>query len=393
MKNKVFKITIILFLAVLGLNAQEEKKVHVKIIKNIDGEITKVDTVFEGSKHEGVYFFSDGELDESKLDSILEKFDIKDKDGFKVIGFKEGEIDTDSAKHIWVSVDSDVHVKDGKSGKHVIVKMSDGKEIIESTDHFTILHSDSLNIVKEYIINSDDEDVYLTKEGNKKVVIKSSGNSGTYVWTMDDDNKELITITEEMKLHEGHEGTVNVFVTTSGDEDISKTSEVFITKGDSKSKTIELYIDEDESGSEVKVVDVEGMMEIAGENVKITKYKTDDGKIVIKAVISEDDCAKTDEKDLVKLGLNDKVKLKVKKLEIKFDQADRILNIEFELEEKESTIVKVYNKEGEEVFSEKVKKFEGNYKGEVDLSKEGEGAYYLKISQGDKSFTEKVIKK
>ncbi len=393
MKSKVFKITIILLLSVLCLNAQEEKKVHVKILKNIDGKITKIDTVFEGSEHEGIYFFSDEDFDELKLDSILEKLDIKHKDGFKVIGFKDVEIDADSVKHIWVSVDSDVHVEGEKSREHVIVKISDGAEVIDCTDHFIILGSDSLKIVKEYIVNSKGEDIYVTKKGDKKVIIKSSGKSDSYVWTTDSADFEVITITEDMKLHKGDEGTVNVFITTSDDEDITTTSEIIIKKGDSKSKTIELYIDENESGSEVKIIELEEKLEKIGENVKITKYKTDDGKIVIKAEISEGDCAKTDEKELEKLGLNDKVKLNVKKLEIKFDKADRILKIEFELEEKELTFVKVFNNKGEEVFSEKIKKFDGNYKGKVDLSKKEEGAYYLKISQGEKSFTEKVIKK
>ncbi len=393
MKNKVFKITIILLLSVLCLNAQEEKKVHVKIIKNIDGEVTKIDTVFEGSEHEGIYFFSDKDLDELKLDSILEKFDIKDKDGFKVIGFKDGELNADSVKHIWISVDSDMHIKDGKSEEHVIVKMKDGKAIIDCTDHITILGSDSVKIVKEYIVNSEGEDIFVTKKGDKKVIVKSSDKSDSYVWTTDSADFEVITITQDMKLHKGDEGTVNVFVTKSDDEDITTISEITIKKGDKHSKTIELYIDEDESGSEVKITELEEKLKKAGENVKITKYKTDDGKIVIKAEISEGDCTKTDEKELEKLGLNDKVKLNVKKLEIKFNKEDRILNIEFELEEKELTFVKVFNNKGEEVFSEKVKKFDGNYKGKVDLSKKEEEAYYLKISQGEKSFTEKVIKK
>jgi len=294
MKNKVFKITVILLLSALCIKAQEEKKVHVKIIKNIDGEITKLDTVYEGSEHEGIYFFSDGDLDELKLDSILEKFDIKDKDGKKVLHFKSGELDVDSTKQIWVSVDSDVHVEGEKSGEHVIVKISDGAKVIDCTDHFTLLHSDSLKIVKEYIISSDSEDVYLTKEGNKKVVIKSSGKSDSYVWTTDSADLELITITEDMKLHKADEGTVNVFVMTS-DDDI-EASEIINKKGDKKSKTIELYIDVDGEDSEVKIKELEKKLEKAGGDVKITKYKTDDGKIVIKAIITDEECIKTDKK-------------------------------------------------------------------------------------------------
>ncbi len=296
MKNKVFKITVILLLSALCLNAQEEKKMHVKVIKNIDGEVTKLDTVFEGSEHEGVYFFSDGEFDESKLDSILEKYDVKDKDGKKVLHFTSEDLDADSAKLIWISVDSDVKVIDGKSGEHVVVKISDCDEAIESTDHFTILDSDSLEIVKEYIIKSEGENVFVTKECDKKVIVKSSGKSGNYVWTTKEGDAEVITITEDMILEEGEEGTVNVFVTTSDDEDI-EASEIIIKKGDSKSKTIELYIDVDEEDSKEKIKKLEKKLEKAGGNVEITKHKTEDGKIVIKAIITEEECSKSKKKE------------------------------------------------------------------------------------------------
>ena len=393
MKNKFLKITVILLLSVLCLNAQEKKKIHVKVLKDIDGETTIIDTVFEGSEQEGIYFFSDKDFDKHELDSIKKTFHIKDKDGISVISIKNGEIDSDSLKHIWVSVDSDVHMEKANSKEHVIIKMSDGGELIESTDQFTILDTDSLKIVKEYIVNSKGKNIYVSKKGNNKVVIKSSGKSDSFIWTTDSSDYEVINVTEKMMLKEGDEGTVNVFITKSDDENIETASEVIIKKGDTKAKTIELYIDDDGEGSEVKITELEEKLEKVGENVKITKYKTDDGKIVVKAVISDEECTKTDEKELKKLGLEDKANLKVKSFEIDYDQADEILKIEFETEEKEPTIIKVYNNKGEEVFSEKVKKFNGKYKGEVDLSDEGEGAYYLKISQGEKSFTEKVIKK
>lgn len=293
MKNKILRITVVLLLSVLCLNAQEKKKVHVKIVKDIDGETTTIDTVFEGSEHEGIYFFSDEEFDKHKLDSILKMFHIKDNDGTSVISLKDRHIHTDSLKQIWVSVDSDVYIEGEKSGEHVIVKISDGAEVVDCKNHFTILDSDSIKIVKEFIIKSDGEDVFLTKEGNKKVVIKSSGKSSAYFLTMDGD-KELITITEDMNLEKGKEGTVNVFVTISDDEDAK--SEVIIKKIDGKSKTIELYIDEDGENSEVKIIELEEELKNAGENVKITKYKTDDGELVIKAVISEEESTKKDKK-------------------------------------------------------------------------------------------------
>jgi phosphotransferase system HPr-like phosphotransfer protein len=296
MKNKVLKITVILLLSVLSLNAQEEKKVHMKIVKEVNGEVTTIDTIIEKSDHEGIYFFSDDELDKSKLDSILIKYDIKDKDGKKVLSFTSEDFDTDSANHIWVSVDSDVKMVDGKSGEHVIVKISDGDDCIKTKDHFTILSSDSLEIVKEITINADGEDIYVTKEGDKKVIIKSSGKSSNYVWTVDDDDAEVITLTEKIILEDDEEGTVNVFVTTSDDEDVNVNSDVIIKKVDGKSKTIELYIDADGEDAEAKIKELEKKFKKSGEDVKITKHKTDDGEIMIKVSINEKEESKKDKK-------------------------------------------------------------------------------------------------
>ncbi|MCD4698129.1 MAG: T9SS type A sorting domain-containing protein [Bacteroidales bacterium] len=44
-----------------------------------------------------------------------------------------------------------------------------------------------------------------------------------------------------------------------------------------------------------------------------------------------------------------------------------------------------------EVYSETIKNFEGKYKGEIDISSEDSGTYFLKIEQGNKIGTRKII--
>jgi len=70
-----------------------------------------------------------------------------------------------------------------------------------------------------------------------------------------------------------------------------------------------------------------------------------------------------------------------------------VFNIEFEIENKENTILKVYNEKGKTVYNDKIKRFDGFYLKAIDITKEDSGVYFIKIIQGDKSITKKVLKK
>jgi len=376
MKNKILLITALFILSVLLLNAQDKKKVQVKVLKSENGKTIKLDTTFESTEHGDVYFYSDGEINQEKIDSILESLDIDAEHGVKFISKNLDSLDSEKVKHIWISATGD---DEFDLDKHAIIELIDGEKVIETTDEFTIIEGDSVKITKKYIYHSGDEKVYVTKKDGKKVLVSTSAHSGSYVWNVNDLDAKVITITDDIDLLEDSEGNVKIISTTSSDSENEAISEIIVKRGDGNSKTIEVYIDEDEFDGETKIIELEEALGGKGENVKIVKYKTDDGKIVVKAELSEE-CKKDKE-------------IKTQKLKIIQGQEKGVFNIEFKLEEKEPTFIIVENKDGESVYSKKLKKFDGVYSGKIDLSKEPDGTYTLQIIQDEKRVIQKELKK
>ncbi len=67
------------------------------------------------------------------------------------------------------------------------------------------------------------------------------------------------------------------------------------------------------------------------------------------------------------------------------------VTIKFETPEKMATRVSIVDLAGKEVFTEEMPNFSGVFNKKIDLSDSNEGIYFLKIQQGAKVFTEKII--
>ncbi len=68
-----------------------------------------------------------------------------------------------------------------------------------------------------------------------------------------------------------------------------------------------------------------------------------------------------------------------------------VFTIQFDQTEKVKTKVEVIDAQGKAVFADKLGKFSGNYKKEIDLKKFGSGMYTIKVEQGGKIMSSKVI--
>lgn len=68
-----------------------------------------------------------------------------------------------------------------------------------------------------------------------------------------------------------------------------------------------------------------------------------------------------------------------------------VLSVNFNSDKKSSLIVKVYDQQGKEVYSEIVKNFSGEYSNQLDLSKKGKENYILKITQDENTYIKKFI--
>lgn len=379
MKNKLLLVTVLFLFFTLNMYAQKEKEIHVKVLKEVNGELIKIDTVLDGAKYGDIYLYSDGEFDHSKLDSILKEFKILDKNELKVISLKNGIEGNDSLKQMWVGVtasgDEDI--------EHIVVDLSNNTEFSNCTKDISLLSADSLEIVKEVII--------LKKDGEKVVIDDSKGDS--YIWTIDSSDVKLITIKEDVEFIGKSDDKINIYVTADKNGDIETTSEIKIMAGNGKCKTIEMTFDADEMIDSDELVKLEEALQGSGEKVKVLKYTTKDGAFVIKAEISDCELTEDETQQAKSIGLEDKIELQLNKFKAFPNPTDGVFTVEFELEEKISTLVKVYNQEGKTVYSDKVKKFDGFYSKQIDLTKQDMGIYFIRIIQGDKSVTKKILKK
>ncbi|MBL0139699.1 MAG: T9SS type A sorting domain-containing protein [Bacteroidetes bacterium] len=66
-------------------------------------------------------------------------------------------------------------------------------------------------------------------------------------------------------------------------------------------------------------------------------------------------------------------------------------DLDFYLNTEGDTDVSIFDPNGKEVFHETLKKFSGEYSNQIDISDKGKGNYLLKIAQGNKSISKKII--
>ena len=390
MKKYLLKTVIVFFACVLSLNAQEKGKVHLKIIKEENGKVVEIDTVFEGTDFDGMHFYGDISIDELNIDSILKEFKIDDHKGFKFITLSDEIHMHDSLKHIWLTVDADIKGDSVKMKKHVYFSKDGDKKLIKCKEGMVWIASDSV-AMKNLNVDDASHAYFMTHTGGKKmkIIAKSSGES--MVWSTD--NAGNINISDDGKVIIYKTGDSTFDILKSENDDNILIEEIIIKKSDNKEKTFEIYVTEDGDDTKVKIKNLEGDFEHDGENVKIYKYKTDDGKIVIKAEITDSELCKEDKEKLKEFGIEDNNELNLKKIKIYPNPSDGKFKLEFELSNDEKLVINIYNQSGETVFTEKVKKFDGKYSEEIDISKEDTGTYFLQKIQGDKSITKKILKK
>ncbi|WP_299707689.1 T9SS type A sorting domain-containing protein [uncultured Pontibacter sp.] len=66
-------------------------------------------------------------------------------------------------------------------------------------------------------------------------------------------------------------------------------------------------------------------------------------------------------------------------------------NLKFTLKKKGTTVVRVLDEKGREVFVDTVEKLSGEYEREIDLTPFGRGMYFLQVAQGGRYHTKKLV--
>lgn len=124
-----------------------------------------------------------------------------------------------------------------------------------------------------------------------------------------------------------------------------------------------------------------------------TGNKASNGVKEVNIVIKLKDCTKEDEVMLTEPAAVDFRKdLSLNKIEFAPNPSDGMFNLTFELPEKKSTRVLVFDQMGRKVYEEILNNFNGSYKSQIDISAQQSGVYFLIIAQQDKQFTRKIVK-
>lgn len=116
--------------------------------------------------------------------------------------------------------------------------------------------------------------------------------------------------------------------------------------------------------------------------------------IIVKKVTVQD-MTETDIATLKKTGTPVETKAKetldLKQIDYYPNPNDGKFNLRFTPEDKGTTIVRVLNSKGQEVFVDTAEKLKGEYNRQIDLTPFGKGLYFLQLEQGKRYFTKKIL--
>jgi Secretion system C-terminal sorting domain len=209
------------------------------------------------------------------------------------------------------------------------------------------------------------------------------------------------------------QGNVMVFNHNGGDS-IRKNVEVkIIKKKDENGNTVIIQekdgvkeITTDSKGKNVEVVVVQGNQKNAADAPKQVRVEknvevriTKDGQseqnivIVIKEVKLQDISEKEMPKNLQLARTESFSEQEMKNLNVYPNPNTGSFKLQFELEKKGDTDIRIYDLNGSEIYGEKLANFQGAYQKEITLPENAQGSYLLKIEQGGKVLTKKMIVK
>ncbi len=130
------------------------------------------------------------------------------------------------------------------------------------------------------------------------------------------------------------------------------------------------------------------------EDVRVFSYNNSKGKKVV-AKITIVDLKDADKKTLKSKGIDtnteSKNELNVEGINFAPNPNDGKFNLGFTLENEGNTSIKIFDISGKEVYSENLNNFKGLYSKDIDISNNGKGTYFLKITQGKKAISKKIM--
>lgn len=386
-------IFILVAVAVTTVFGQEKKErtkiVQLKITEDENGVVKSIDTTYVLDQDEDFDFDWDGafDIDLDKFGDSLNVFMHLDDGGYKMMNLdsimQQITVELKDIEHgqqmmfITHELDDimeemDEHMKsfsynfnqvmtDGDSTMKVIVRtrISDGDSLTEKQIKKLKGDGDKKNI----FIFSDGEEIKIDEDGEIKV-IKLGADHGAS-WTGDtiiEKDGAKIIIKSKKDGDEAEQNIEYISVTTDGeandDKEIKK--EVSVIKG-----------------ADAKKVWVDGDHEV---------YVLGDAKY---------EFLPAEENDLESLkdaGVKTKNRsLDVENLTFSPNPSNGKFNLSFTLKEKKKVTINIYDINGNVVYSETLKDFQGDYSKEIDISDQESGTFFLQIVQGLYDIIKKII--
>lgn len=321
----ISKLAIVPVFALLGSNLlaqtnpnkkDQKEVIHIKMIKNVNGVETIVDTTI--SSTDFVFDMEMPEMEiEQNMDSVMKTLEIE-------ISGLEDQMDELDKELENLDIIKEINIID-QAG-------------LEELEHLKNLKIDiNFDSISSIISRSISIDNFKNLDG----II----DSNVTIMVFDEDDAEYQKIMEEMKSSK------------EGDYKIEKQI-VIVEEGEQQG----------EKGNRK-------MMEI---------------KMVISSCNIED-LDKEDKKFLRSEGLLTNENLKIEQLNFYPNPNNGRFNLGFTLPKQGDTEISIFSLEGKNVYIETLPNFPGSYKNEIDISKNGKGVYFIKVSQNGRSTFKKMI--
>lgn len=385
MKNKVLAFTsmgilAITLMAFVNAKKDDEKKKKYQVIHHENGELQEFDTIIPMNSNYSVDDFlkdkgiSSDNIEIIKMPNIDENlFSFHGDDGEEVIIkmlSAEMEGDDHTGMHIRVKEEGEEEENvmiehDGKSIKIIVEEGPDGEEHMKKY----------INGEEVEFDEGDVEHINLRSEDGH-IIIKMDG---------DDIEKEVADAMKELEIElDGLDldldsifKNLDINIEQIVSEEGGRENERVIIKMDTDMNELHEAMEELE-----KTFDEEHMKEFH-KNITVSSDDEDFTIVMVTENIENEGAVRTSVKKDVKTS---EVKLKLYP-----NPNNGTFTIGFEQTEKVPTTIEVFNASGKNVFKEKLGKFSGTYKKELDLKKHGSGNYIVKITRGDDVTTHKVV--
>ncbi|GEM_PF-1811656 len=319
---------ILAFLLSLGqLSAQAERKIQLKVEKEIHGKITKIDSTIIASET-------------TDIQALLKKMGFEWEEQGAIIELDGGK-DGDNHRLKLIKIDStnmitNLEEMDEETRAKVEAAMKTSGEM-----EMEVKVEKGEDGQLKVIVNGEE----LPADGSVNIFLHKEGESGAeeHIW-IDKDETEL----------------KNIFFNKEGNEYLQ-------LEGDHLKKSITLELTSDGTGGHevVKIIKI---------NCIIEDLHTEDEAAFRKAGITQTEN---------NLSIND--------LSFYPNPNDGRFTLSFETAEEGTVDIRIVDVQGKSVYQEALPSFSGAYKGEINISAHPQGLYFLSISQNGKVMNKKIV--